>query len=120
MPPIARLKRGEAATTMMMTDYLRFVLALVAVLGLIALFAWAARRFRLGGLAGSTMTSGRLAIVETLPIDGRQRLVLIRRDDREHLLLIGQERSIVIGAGVDIPGEGSVPANAAVAEASLS
>lgn len=86
---------------MMMTDYLRFLLALIAVLGLIGLFAWIARRFRLGGLAGATTNSGRLDVIETLPIDGRQRLLLIRRDDREHLLLIGQERSMVIENGIE-------------------
>ncbi len=91
--------------TMILTDYLRFILALVAVLGLIALFAWAARRFRLGGLAGSAVRSGRLEVVEALPIDGRQRLVLIRRDKREHLILIGQERSLLIENGIDIPKE---------------
>lgn len=89
--------------TMIMTDYLRFVLALVAVLGLIALFAWIARRFHLGGLAGSAMKSGRLEIVETLPIDGRQRLVLIRRDEQEHLILMGQERSVLIENGIERP-----------------
>jgi len=88
---------------MILTDYLRFIIALVAVLGLIALFAWVARRFRLGGLAGSAMTSGRLEVIETLPIDGRQRLILIRRDDREHLLLLGQEQSVVVETGVDVP-----------------
>ena len=106
--------------TMVMTDYLRFALALVAVLGLIALFAWLARHFRLGGLAGSTMRSGRLAIVETLPIDGRQRLVLIRRDDREHLLLLGQERSVLIEAGVDVPGQDLAVDGLTIAKASLS
>ena len=88
---------------MVTTDYLRFLLALAAVLGLITLFAWGARRFRLGGLAGAAMASGRLEVVESLPIDGRQRLVLIRRDDREHLLLLGTERSLVIENGVAPP-----------------
>ena len=88
---------------MIMTDYLRFVAALIAVLGLIGLFAWIARRFRLGGLAGSAVASGRLEVIETLPVDGRQRLVLIRRDDREHLLLLGQERSIVVEDGIACP-----------------
>lgn len=81
-------------------DYLRFLAALIAVLAAIGLLAWLARRFRLGGLAGSTMRSGRLEVVETLPIDGRQRLLLIRRDDQEHLLLMGPERSIVVEAGI--------------------
>ncbi|MGI9501023.1 MAG: flagellar biosynthetic protein FliO [Geminicoccaceae bacterium] len=84
-----------------MTDYLRFLVALIAVLGLIGIFAWLARRFRLGGLAGSGVKSGRLQVVETLPLDGRQRLLLIRRDDREHLLLIGPERSTVIENGIE-------------------
>lgn len=91
--------------TMITTDYLRFVLALVAVLGLIALFAWIARRFRLGGFSGSAMKSGRLEIVETLPVDGRQRLVLIRRDAKEHLILVGQDRSIVIENAIERPKE---------------
>ncbi|MEZ5930489.1 MAG: flagellar biosynthetic protein FliO [Alphaproteobacteria bacterium] len=95
---------------MIMTDYLRFLLALIAVLALIMLLAWAARRFRLGGLTGAAMPSGRLAVVETLPIDGRQRLILIRRDDREHLLLLGQERSLVIESGVE-----STPARSSAA-----
>jgi flagellar protein FliO/FliZ len=88
---------------MMATDYLRFLLALAAVIGMIALLAWCARRFRLGGFAGAALNSGRLAVVETLPIDGRQRLVLIRSDDREHLLLLGQDRSLVIESGVENP-----------------
>ncbi|MGI9420163.1 MAG: flagellar biosynthetic protein FliO [Geminicoccaceae bacterium] len=89
-----------------MTDYLRFLLALAVVLGLIMLFAWIIRRFRLGGLAGSALGSGRLEVIETLPIDGRQRLVLIRCDDHEHLLLVGQERSAVIESGISVIGPG--------------
>ena len=90
---------------MIASDYLRFVVALVAVLGLILLFAWIARRFRLGGLAGAAAKSGRLEVVESLPIDGRQRLVLIRRDACEHLVLVGQERSVVLESGIDNPGK---------------
>jgi flagellar protein FliO/FliZ len=81
-------------------DYLRFLSALIAVLASICLLAWLARRFRLGGLAGSVVRSGRLKVIETLPIDGRQRLVLIRRDDREHLILIGPDRSTIVEAGI--------------------
>jgi flagellar protein FliO/FliZ len=81
-------------------DYLRFFAALALVLGLIGLCAWLARRFRLSGLAGAAAPSGRLAVIETLPIDGRRRLALIRRDDQEHLLMIGQERCDVIETGI--------------------
>jgi flagellar protein FliO/FliZ len=87
--------------TMVSTDYLRFVLALALVLGLICLVAWIARRFRLGGFPGGGRSAGRLRLVESLPIDARQRLVLVRRDDREHLLLIGPEGGRVIEQGIE-------------------
>jgi flagellar protein FliO/FliZ len=66
---------------------LRFGLALVAVLGLIGLLALVAR-LRLAGGALSVGGKRRLAIVETASLDGRTRLVLVRRDDREHLIAI--------------------------------
>ena len=105
---------------MMATDYLRFLLALGAVIGMIALFAWCVRRFRLGGFVGAAMNTGRLAVIETLPIDGRQRLVLVRLDDREHLLLLGQERSLVIDRGVEAPlAKGAFGGEGAASVASL-
>jgi flagellar protein FliO/FliZ len=66
---------------------LRFGLALAAVLGLIGLLALVAR-MRLG--AGTLGGGGkrRLAVVESTALDGRTRLVLVRRDDREHLIAI--------------------------------
>lgn len=81
-------------------DYLRFVAALSFVLGLIALVAWLARRFRLGGIGAPPGAGRRLAVIETLPLDPRRRLVLIRRDDREHLLLLGADGNQVIEAGL--------------------
>lgn len=83
------------------TNYLRFVLALALVLGLIALFAWLAKRFRLGSLPLGGGGSGRLQVVESLAIDARQRLVIVRRDDREHLLLIGPETGRLIEASFE-------------------
>ncbi|MGB1548152.1 MAG: flagellar biosynthesis protein FliO, partial [Alphaproteobacteria bacterium] len=31
----------------------------------------------------------RLGVVEVLPVDARRRLVLLKKDDREHLVLLG-------------------------------
>ena len=78
-------------------DYLRFLGALAFVLGLIALLAWAARRWRLGTMAQGTRR--RLAVIEVLPIDPRRKLVLVRHDAREHLLLLGQDGNRVIAGG---------------------
>jgi flagellar protein FliO/FliZ len=78
-------------------SYLRFVLALAAVLGLIGLIAWTVRRFGLvpGGAIGAAR-GRRLGLVEAMPMDGKRRLVLIRRDDREHLVLLSG------GTGADL------------------
>jgi flagellar protein FliO/FliZ len=76
------------------TTALRFVLALVLVFGLIALCTWVLRRFGPGGLVRPT-AGRRLAVVDSLSLDARHRLVLVRRDDREHLILLGAGETVV-------------------------
>jgi flagellar protein FliO/FliZ len=95
------------------SDYLRFLAALAFVLGLIALLAWAARRWRLG--AASPGAARRLAVVEVLPLDPRRKLVLVRCDRREHLLLLGQDgnRLIACGPGAAAGVPGAAPAGPA-------
>jgi flagellar protein FliO/FliZ len=85
--------------------YTRFLLALVAVLALLAVFAWLARRF---GFAGRSFAAGgrrRLAIVEVLPIDAKRRLILVRRDQTEHLIVLGSDGATVIETGIGAPGD---------------
>lgn len=45
----------------------------------------------------------RLKIVESLPIDPRRRLVILRRDDREHLVILGPTGETVIETGIESP-----------------
>lgn len=82
-------------------DYLRFLVALVFVLGLIGLFAFALRRAGALTMTGARGSHRRLAVQEILPLEGRRRLMLIRRDDREHLILIGQQGDIVVESDID-------------------
>ncbi len=103
MPPIGKHGNLDRAMAMISTDYLRFVLALLLVLGLIALFAWLAKRFRIGSFPGGSINSGRLQLIESLAIDSKQRLVIIRRDDQEHLLLLGPETGALIETGIEKP-----------------
>jgi flagellar protein FliO/FliZ len=80
---------------------IRFILALLFVLALIGLFAWAARRFGLTGRMGPAMgKSRRLRIVEVAPLDPKTRLVLLRRDEVEHLVLIGPGGGLVVESGI--------------------
>jgi flagellar protein FliO/FliZ len=89
-------------------DYLRFVLALVFVLALIGLASWLVRRFGLGGrVAGPRASARRIGIVEAATIDAKRRLVLVRRDDVEHLLLIGGSADLVVEQGMPADGRRS-------------
>ena len=77
---------------------LTFVFAFVAVLALIGLAAWLVRRFA-GNRLGANTNRGRmprLAVIDAAAVDGRRRLVLVRRDNIEHLLMIGGPTDIVV------------------------
>jgi flagellar protein FliO/FliZ len=80
----------------------RFLLAFLIVLGLIGATAWAVRRFgagRLGG-AGTRGRQPRLAVVDDASVDSRRRLILVRRDNIEHLVLIGGPTDVVVEANI--------------------
>ena len=77
---------------------IQFCLAFLIVLGLIGATAWAVSQFgtrRLEG-RGSRGRQSRLSIVDFASVDRGRRLILIRRDDVEHLLLIGGPTDVVI------------------------
>jgi flagellar protein FliO/FliZ len=76
-------------------DLLRYFGALLLVLAMVGGAGLLARRF---GVPGVTKAAGvkRLAIVETLMIGPRQRLVILRRDNVEHLVLSGPDGMSVI------------------------
>src|SRR5436853_1007854 len=76
----------------------KVVFALIVVIGLLALAFWALRRFG-GDRLGSPTSRGRqprLAVIDAAHVDGRRRLVLIRRDNVEHLLIIGGPSDVVV------------------------
>jgi len=103
----------------------RFVVAFVIVLGLIGLTFWLIRRF--GGTrvnqAAQRGRQPRLAVVDAAPVDGRRRLVLVRRDNVEHLIMIGGpsdfvvEQNIVRAVPVTAPREMPVPRTPGAVEA---
>jgi flagellar protein FliO/FliZ len=86
------------------TTYLRFALALVIVLGLIALAAKLARRVGFGQrLLAPSRGRRRLHVVEMIALDARRRLAIVRRDDREHLLLLGLQSDVVVETDITAP-----------------
>lgn len=86
-------------------DPARFIFAFLFVLALIGLCAVALRRYSrtassklfLGrGLLNPLPQSNRLEVLEVRYIDARRKLVLVRRDQVEHLLLLADNREVVI------------------------
>ncbi|WP_159999898.1 flagellar biosynthetic protein FliO [Roseomonas sp. 18066] len=80
--------------------------ALILVLALVLLAARAARRFGFapgvpGGLSGVARGQGRrLVLVESLALDTRRRLLLLRCDGRELLLVTGGPQDLFLN---DLP-----------------
>jgi flagellar protein FliO/FliZ len=80
--------------------YLRFLLALAGIIALIVVLAFLARRFGLvRGVTGGG-AARRLAVVEVTAVDAKRRLVLLRRDDTEHLVLLGPDSAVVVESGI--------------------
>ncbi len=84
-----------------MDVYLRFVASLAFVLALIAVTGWAVRRY---GFGANPMRGGkparRIAVVEQTTLDAKRRLVLLRRDGVEHLVLLGTAGDLVIETAI--------------------
>jgi flagellar protein FliO/FliZ len=79
-------------------DLLRFIFAFLVVLLLLVGGAALWRRFG-NALPRTSTTDGRqprLSVIDAATIDASRRLILIRRDDTEHLLMIGGPTDIVI------------------------
>jgi flagellar protein FliO/FliZ len=82
-------------------SWLRVVLAFAIVFGLLAMLGFILKRINLQGLrmpGAAARASLRLEIVETLPLDVRRRLVIVRCDEEEHLLLLNTSQDIVVSS----------------------
>jgi flagellar protein FliO/FliZ len=100
----------------------QFLVAFVIVLVLIGATFWLIRRFGTTTLGGATATRGRqprLAVIDAAAVDARRRLVLIRRDNVEHLLLLGGPTDVVVETAIvrGVPVQASVLREAAQAPA---
>ncbi|ALJ09798.1 flagellar biosynthetic protein FliO [Brevundimonas sp. DS20] len=78
-------------------DLARAVFGLAFTLGLIGLAAYAARRYAPQLLArlNAERDERRMQVVETLVLDPARRLVLVRIDDEERLILLGEGRELI-------------------------
>ena len=91
----------------------KFLLAFIVVLAVLGIGGYLMRRLTGGTLsiAGPRGRQPRLAVIDAASVDGRRRLVLVRRDNVEHLLLIGGPTDIVVEPNID---KAALAASAAV------
>ena len=80
-------------------DPVRVLVAFVAIIALMAGFVYLLHWFRTRGLGSSgagRSRQPRLAVIDAASVDARRRLVLIRRDNVEHLIMIGGPTDVLI------------------------
>ncbi len=83
------------------TSIIAVVVALIVVLFLaIVLIGLAKRIFSGTGGIGGRSRAPRLAVLDMAPVDPKRKLVLVRRDDVEHLILIGGQNDLVVEPGI--------------------
>jgi hypothetical protein len=87
-----------------MENYI-FWTVMLAVLALLSVGIAVFLRAYLGGTAPTALffrpkSERRLEVVDQAGIDGRRKLLLIRRDDVEHLLMTGGPVDVVIETGI--------------------
>ena len=90
--------------------------ALFIVVALIVAGVWA---LKLVFKASGSIVRGRqrrLALIDTMAIDSKRQLVLIRRDDVEHLIITGSTSDLVIETGIPVPAPAEQPSSGQNAE----
>jgi hypothetical protein len=83
-------------------SFSHIALAFGGLLVLLGLFYYFARFLSGQTRLGKWRNGQRIGVVETAAVDGSRRLVLVRRDNLEHLLLLSGEGDLVIEAGIPV------------------
>ncbi|MES0882672.1 flagellar biosynthetic protein FliO [Roseibium sp. SCP14] len=95
------------------TQAIAVILALGAVLLLFSLFIFILKRLTGANVTHSRSRQPRIAVMDSATVDTRRRLVLVRRDNVEHLILIGGPSDVVVEQNIvrnaPLPTHRSIP-----------
>lgn len=84
-----------------MSENVIYVVTITLLIALAGLGFWIARQsLGLGSMSLFQSKPKRTGLVEATMLDGRRRLLLVRRDNVEHLILIGGPVDVVIETGI--------------------
>lgn len=88
-----------------MWELLTFLTWIVVIIGAVAAAAWGVKLYLSGGFTvGKLLTPARerrLDVVDHANVDGKRRLLLVRRDNVEHLIMTGGPVDVVIETGIN-------------------
>ncbi len=92
-----------ASSPELLPQLLRLAMALLFVLALMGGLAMLLKKLGLATNSSiKTTEKRRLRIVESLPLDPRRRLVIVKCDDKEHLVILSTNGETVIDSNIDI------------------
>ena len=77
--------------------------ALGIVLVLIVIGLWLLKLFTTAGQRLGRMNEKRLQVLETATVDGKRKVMIIRRDNVEHVIMTGGPQDLVIESGIAVP-----------------
>ena len=99
---------------MTLIDIARIAFSLLAVLGLIGALAYMARRFGMVSLIKQNKGRARLQMVDSIGLDAKRKLVIMRCDDREHLVIFGPQGETLIESNIPQVAQTEKPADEAI------
>jgi flagellar protein FliO/FliZ len=87
-----------------MSESVIYVVTITLLIALAGLGFWIARQsLGMGSMNLFQPRPKRIGLVEAAMIDGRRRLLLVRRDGVEHLILTGGPVDVVVETGINPP-----------------
>ena len=94
---------GGSENTLLNSAFALGIVLVLIVLGLWALKLLTNSTARLGG------SKKRLMVVDTAQVDGKRRVILLRRDNIEHVIMTGGPEDLVIESGIAAPDPVAAP-----------
>lgn len=79
---------------------LRFIAAFILVISMMGGLALIMKRIN-ARMPSANGRRKRLQVMEILPLDGRRKAVILRRDDREHLVILGANGETLVESGIE-------------------
>ena len=87
------------------TDYIKFVAALILVLGMMGGLAFVLKKLGFGHGSGINTGKRRMKLIEVLNIDTKNKAAIIECDDNQHLVLLNANNASIIESDIKKPAE---------------